>query len=76
MTINKDRPVWITGTRTTQSSRSVTIKAVDRTLRSRDVVIAKVHVLEERNTPGAYSFDYKVPQWVAYQNKLDFRAAD
>lgn len=76
MSINKDRPVWITGNRTTQSSRSVTIKTVDRTLRSRDVVIAKVHILEARNTPGAYSFDFKVPQWVAYQNKLNYSAAD
>jgi hypothetical protein len=72
MSINKDRPVWITGTRTTQSSRSVTIKAVDKYLSSRDVVIAKVHILDQRNTPGAYSFDYLVPQWVAYQNKLDY----
>jgi len=72
MNADKNRPVWITGTRTTQSSRSVTIKAVDKYLSSRDVVIAKVHILDQRNTPGAYSFDYLVPQWVAYQNKLDY----
>jgi len=72
MNADKNRPVWITGTCTKKTSRSVTIKAVDRMLRSRDVIIAKVHILEERNTSGAYSFDYLIPQWVAYQNKLNY----
>jgi hypothetical protein len=75
MSADKTRPVWITGTRTSQSRRSVTIRAVDRSLRSRDVVIAKVHILEERNTQAACSFDYLVPQWVAYQNKLNYEVS-
>lgn len=75
MKTNTDRPVWITGTLTRKSHRSVTIKAVDRMLRSRDVLIAKAHILEERRTPNAYSTDFKVPQWVAYSAKLNYKVA-
>lgn len=75
MSAAKDNPVWITGNCTRRSNRSITVRAVDKYLASRDVVIARVHVLEERNTPGAYSFDFKVPQWVAYQAKLNYVAA-
>lgn len=75
MAVNHDRPVWITGTQTTKSNRSVTIRALDRLDRSRDVTISREHLLDTRNTPGAYSFDYLVPQWLAYKHKLNFRAA-
>ncbi len=73
MTINVDAPVWVTGVIVKATRNSVKIRAYDKTNRPKDVKIARAHILEERDTINGGGFDFKVPQWVAYQSKLAYR---
>lgn len=71
--MDKTRQVWITGSCISQTRRGVTLRVLDRTDRTRDVTIARVHIAGQRNN-GNY-FDFLVPVWVAHHNKLHSKEA-
>jgi len=69
--MSHNKQVWITGHCIRQTRRGVTLRVLDRTNRTRDVNIARVHITNERSNSCEY--DFLVPQWVAFQNKLNYR---
>ena len=65
--------VWVTGIRTKITSRSVTIRALDRTGRLRSAVLAMAHLHMEEKVVAKEEYRFLVPQWWAYQEKLTWQ---
>ncbi len=75
MAFNKDQLVWITGVILKATNQSVKLRAYDHNNRPKDAKIARVHILQERDTINGGGFEFQVPQWVAYQSKLPYKKA-
>ena len=76
MTQRPEELVWVTGTLVKSTRRALIVAAIDkRWQRSRHCTLARSLVRAERPTPRATSTDWQVPQWWAYQNKLEYAHA-
>lgn len=73
MAINTEQPVWITGVVLKATRQNVSIHTYDKNGRPKDVTLARIHILQERDTRNGGGFDFQIPQRVAYQGKLAYR---
>ncbi len=71
-----NKPVWITGKCTKRTRRAFTVHALGRGDSVRVATIPTQYILAEEKLEGAEDYRYKVPLFVAFQNKLKYVAAE